>query len=458
MLSKKIALLFTFSLMLAFQGCRQAPATATSPLPGTATTAPAIPPAPRTIQITSSPRATNIVLPPSGTLPMAPTASPVPGKATPLAAIPTVAPQIPMWLLISSYGGFSPAIDLMRLDAQGQRPIFEDDLPLQWPFWAPNGQWIAFTMYSDSGTDIYIMRPDGSDLQRLTDTPTHKTAYSWSPDGKSIVFSQVLGNHLAGDDVQVDLYILDVETRVIRQLTDTPGVNEHSPFYSPQGDAIAFVQVRDDDIDDKWYLMLIDPNGSNLRTVTTEITTGVGGKLSWSPDGSKIVFSSESEDQCSDLYIVSSDGSSLRQLTPIPGSEIDPAWSPDGNWIVFMGTSACNGGSALGWDILLIRPDGSDLMRVPTLAGRSPSNPAWAPLPGLKAGGAYTVTEAGAFLNLRSAPSLQGQSLAKLDEGEEILVLEGPVETESYLWWRVRAASSAQEGWIAETPGWFREK
>jgi Tol biopolymer transport system component len=56
--------------------------------------------------------------------------------------------------------------------------------------WSPNGRSILFTSHRDhpdNYTDIYVMRPDGSGVKRLT----HARAYTpaWSPDGKRIVFS-----------------------------------------------------------------------------------------------------------------------------------------------------------------------------------------------------------------------------------------------------------------------------
>jgi TolB protein len=56
--------------------------------------------------------------------------------------------------------------------------------------WSPDGRFILFTShrdYSDNYTDVYVMRPDGSGVRRLT----HQRAYTpaWSPDGEHIVFS-----------------------------------------------------------------------------------------------------------------------------------------------------------------------------------------------------------------------------------------------------------------------------
>jgi TolB protein len=56
--------------------------------------------------------------------------------------------------------------------------------------WSPDGRSILFASHrdhSDNGRDIYAMRPDGSDVKRLTRANGETPA--WSPDGRYIVFS-----------------------------------------------------------------------------------------------------------------------------------------------------------------------------------------------------------------------------------------------------------------------------
>jgi len=57
------------------------------------------------------------------------------------------------------------------------------------PMWSPKGDRIAFSRLARGEFDIYTIRPDGTDLKRLTDAPGNDSHPAWSPDGTSILFS-----------------------------------------------------------------------------------------------------------------------------------------------------------------------------------------------------------------------------------------------------------------------------
>jgi Tol biopolymer transport system component len=89
-------------------------------------------------------------------------------------------------------------------------------------------------------------------------------------------------------------------------------------------------------------LYLVNADGTDLTQLT--IMENGACQPSWSPDGSQLVFISpclgradffETIYNESSLYIINADGSGLKQLTPAPGSDFEPAWSPDGTRIAF---------------------------------------------------------------------------------------------------------------------------
>ena len=57
------------------------------------------------------------------------------------------------------------------------------------PAWSPHGDLISFTSKRDDDYEIYVIRPDGSGLRRLTYTRGNDAHSEWSPDGEWIAFS-----------------------------------------------------------------------------------------------------------------------------------------------------------------------------------------------------------------------------------------------------------------------------
>lgn len=68
--------------------------------------------------------------------------------------------------------------------------------------WSPDGQWLSFTSRKGGGSNIWIMRADGSGQQRVTTGNSDRGA-TWSPDGNQLAYT-----HLQGD--RWGLYVIDV--------------------------------------------------------------------------------------------------------------------------------------------------------------------------------------------------------------------------------------------------------
>jgi Tol biopolymer transport system component/DNA-binding winged helix-turn-helix (wHTH) protein len=57
------------------------------------------------------------------------------------------------------------------------------------PRWSPDGKQIAFDCHKSGNADVYVIAEDGSQLRRLTETPSSDSVPNWSRDGKWIYFS-----------------------------------------------------------------------------------------------------------------------------------------------------------------------------------------------------------------------------------------------------------------------------
>ncbi|MCE7065198.1 DPP IV N-terminal domain-containing protein [Dyadobacter sp. CY326] len=73
--------------------------------------------------------------------------------------------------------------------ATGKSTILTQDSHDNFPAWSPAGDVIAFTRKAGNNYDIYTIKTDGNQLQRLTTDPGNDAQCSWSPDGKWIAYS-----------------------------------------------------------------------------------------------------------------------------------------------------------------------------------------------------------------------------------------------------------------------------
>jgi Tol biopolymer transport system component len=123
-----------------------------------------------------------------------------------------------------------PEIFVINLDGTGERQLTDNEVTDVLPLWSPDGQWIAFSSSEGAEGDpnIYIMRPDGSEVQRVTFSPRYDgDAATWSADSQWLIFpADRIGNY--------ELYAVKVDGSAFGTLTLTAG-NEFSGILSPDG-------------------------------------------------------------------------------------------------------------------------------------------------------------------------------------------------------------------------------
>lgn len=179
--------------------------------------------------------------------------------------------------------------------------------------WSPDGKWIAFTSDRDGNWDIYKMTSDGKTIVRLTENPQQDAWPWWTPDGQQIVFS-------SDRDGTWQIYMMDADGSNVRQLTRIADRTNLYPAVSPDGTKIVFSSQVSAVNEGEIYAMSID--GSNLTRLTS--TAALNNIPSWCPDSNKIVFESD-RDGNSNIYMMNADGSGVVRLTDDPGEDTTPA-------------------------------------------------------------------------------------------------------------------------------------
>lgn len=223
------------------------------------------------------------------------------------------------------------------------------------PRYSPDGRKIAFESTMDGPQELYIMNADGTGIRRLTFSGGNSSP-AWSPGGDQIAYQTTRNGNF-------DVYRINVDGTGDTPLATTPA-EDSLPAWSPLGDRIAFSSRSVDAAAD---VMLMDPDGSNVVDLASNVAGVEDSWPTWSPDGSMIAFHSRRDDAVGEeIYRANRDGTNVVRLTfnntgDANGFDIFPAWSPDGSRIVFNSGRA---GTGFGEIYVMNAVDGGNVVRI----------------------------------------------------------------------------------------------
>jgi Tol biopolymer transport system component len=195
--------------------------------------------------------------------------------------------------------------------------------------------------------DIFSVKIDGQQMQRLTATPGYDAEATIAPDGKTIVFTSVR-------DGDLDIYAMNLDGTHVRRLTDEIGY-DGGAFFSPDSRRIVYRASHPKDPTDIEHYQallrqhLVEPNqleifimnadGTGKRQVTANGASNFA--PFFHPDGRQIIFSSDQHDHGQKmpsfhLYLIGDDGQGLERVTYKGNFNSFPMFSPDGKKLVWV--------------------------------------------------------------------------------------------------------------------------
>jgi len=239
-----------------------------------------------------------------------------------------------------------------------------------WAAWSPSGRQIAFERDVYEGAfvtraEIDTVNADGRGLRSLTPTGFNGRP-SWSPDGRRIVYATLQYGK------QASVSVMAANGTNVNRVMSIPlpektfqakaGKRLDSPTFSPDGKRIAFVWGKKGGAA---AIFTMSAAGGDLRQVTPWQEGGLADKIDWSPDGSRIAFSSpgigDVPGVSSNVFTVRADGTGLVKLTDSRGGKIHnglDSWSPDGRQIAFVSNRAGT------YEIYVMRANGGGAVQV----------------------------------------------------------------------------------------------
>ena len=197
---------------------------------------------------------------------------------------------------------------------------------------SPDGKKIVMSAYQEpynpeEGSDLWAIPLDGRPPSRLTNDASFEGYPCWSPDGRSIAFTDWLRE--SGDDEFREIFTIPAEGGEIRQIsTERDSVSGGAIAYSPDGKRIAFFSGTS--------ICTMPVDGGQSLVLVKDIKTGVYRRhsdLAYSPDGTKIAHSAEGK-----IWITTLPGGVPQELHTGLSSDAKHSgfsWSPDSKKIAF---------------------------------------------------------------------------------------------------------------------------
>jgi Tol biopolymer transport system component len=194
--------------------------------------------------------------------------------------------------------------------------------------------WIVYQAVFAGGTNLGLIRSDGTDDHPIPGGPANRWHPNWSPDGTRIVYDW----NTPDDTAEIAFLSLDgsEEERSLLSCI-APCLGHGGPAWSPDGATIGFDGAESSTAEhegDLCYLARLDlASGSVARFLEHADCELADSYLQFSPDGQRVVFQRLGPEGQA-IFSATIDGEDERQLTGW-GAWARADWSPDGRWIVF---------------------------------------------------------------------------------------------------------------------------
>ncbi len=264
-----------------------------------------------------------------------PASTPVPETpaATAVVGTPTAVVQERLIVYESRAGGFT---EVWTVDANtgATTQITHDSAVSGHPAWSPDYERIIFSSNREDRRNLYTMKADGSDIQRLTNDPSaDHWAPKYSPDGSQVTYVEVT------EDDGAYMAVVNTDGTGMRRVTGEYRFAEF-PAWTRDGKLIYFaaIEVGKNSID----IFSVDPTSLEVKTIVQTVSADVCPHFS--RDGTVLTYASAAPDdpQNTDLFAREAPfdthtdiGDDVR-LTDDPGFDDYSNPSPDDQTYVFL--------------------------------------------------------------------------------------------------------------------------
>jgi len=258
---------------------------------------------------------------------------------------------------VSTSGGRFKEIYVSHLDGSEKFQVTNNHTINLSPSWTPDGRSILYSSFKDRVQTLFLFELYSGREVKFSPRAGHYIGGKMSPDGQTVAATlEVAGNS--------NLYLLDRSGNVIRRLTEDPGI-EVSPSWSPDGRQLVFVADRSGSP----QLYILDLASGKTRRLTYSGSYNTSPE--WSPRGDKIVYTGRVGSRFA-IFTINVDGGDPRKLTSEASDSEDPTWAPDGRFIAFSSNRAGK------YQLYMMQASGENQRRL-TGSGGDDTKPSWSP-------------------------------------------------------------------------------
>jgi len=234
------------------------------------------------------------------------------------------------------------------VDSQGHNPQqittdTSEEVAHVAPSWSPDGKKIVFQNLVRTKFDVRVVNLESKQMNWITNDLFSNIRPVWSPSGKFIYFSSYRsgGINIWRAPVKKDGAI----NGPLQQVTTGAG-QDVEVATAPDGKGLAFATLHQNA--DIWKLPVIPQTGLVRGSPEAVVsTTREDSRGAWSPDSKTVAFNSDRAGEMN-IWLFSTADSNARQLTTGSGGDFQPNWSPDAKKIAFFSSRS---GTPSVWEV-----------------------------------------------------------------------------------------------------------